>query len=196
VCHLLGQMKLFGQIFLGLLLTFSCSGQKSNDRQLIEKSIHKFYDWYIGTVNNGSNYKLTQPVKGTDGMTKLDSKLYFDKLESIGTVSEQFINSVTTRLKVCDNFLKTVTWEKFQQGEGYEYDDKCDFLYFYYWIFSQEKVDGIQINEVTIDKNTSLAQLTFKLVENGKEVTLDEYNILVSLEKQGTDWFINEIKRK
>jgi hypothetical protein len=178
------------------MLAFSCSGQQSNDRQLIEKSVHNFYDWYIGTINSGKYFDLFKQSEREDGMTKLDTEIYFEKLKSFGTVSDEFILSERLRLKKCDELLSTVTWTKYKESDGFDYDDKCE-LNFYYWIFSQEPVEGIKIKRVTVDKNVSTVELTFFITQDGKQIDMaSAYDIHITLNKQNGMWFLRTIERK
>ena len=175
------------QILIGLLILFSCAYRESTDMKLIEKSVQNFFDWHIENADNGINLHLINP----DGVTGEESE-YFDSLKLLGTVSEKFIDSAKQELKTCYDSLQKMNWKKYQTMKG----NKCDFLYFYVWLYSQENVDKkIKINKVTIDNDNAIAQLTFITVINGQENDTN-YNILVYLEKEDKAWLLKKIEKK
>ena len=158
-----GTMKLLGKIFIGLVVTTSCWGQKGSDNDNIKKSVITFYQWYIGTTKDSRYSRYVHGAEGENGKTKLETTDYFKRLDSLGVIGEDFIRSEKERFKPCDSLLRTVPWTTFSTADAYEYDSKCYWLYYYYWTNGQEPHDGVEVLNVSINKNkaTAIASLYF-----------------------------------
>jgi hypothetical protein len=163
VGHLLGTMKLSGQIFLGLILTTSCWGQKTSEEESIKTSVTTFFQWYIGTTKDSRYSKYVHGAEGENGKTRLETTDYFRSLDSLGVIGVEFIRSEKERFEPCDSLLRTVPWTTFSTADAYEYDSKCYWLYYYYWTNGQEPHDGVEALDVLVNKNraTAIANLYF-----------------------------------
>lgn len=191
VGHLLGQkqhMKKRLQFILCLIITTSCVGQKP-DREAIENSVLKFYTWYIGTTKDLRYSKYVHPTIGENEMAKLDTKLYFQKIDSLGVMDKEFIQSEKERFRPCDEFLRTVKWLDYLNSDELQYEEKCSFLNYYYWTWGQEPHDGVEVLKVKINKDKAVA-LTSIFFEGNKQ---NGGKTNVHLIKRGDKWLIRRI---
>lgn len=151
-------MSFYKQIAFGLFLTLSCSGQqKVTDEESIRRSVETFFTWYIRTTRDSRYSAYVQGAPGEGGNTKLETTEYFKRLDSLGIVGEDFIRSEKERFRPCDSLLRTVPWTTFSKADAYEYDSKCDWLYYYYWTSSQEPHDGVEVLDINVDKDSATA---------------------------------------
>lgn len=182
-------MKLLGQIFIGLLFTTSCYGQKKSEIDNIKKSVTVFYEWYIGTTKDYRYSTYVTGAEGENGKTKLTTIEYFKRLDSLGVIGQEFIKSEKERFKPCDSLLRTVPWTAFSTADADEYDSKCYWLYYYYWTNGQEPHDGVEVEKVTIDRNKAFAETNLYFSDNksnGDKVT-------VWLSRINDKWMITKI---
>jgi len=184
-------MKLLGQIFIGLVITTSCLGQKSSDQDAIKKSVTIFYQWYIGTTKDSRYSKYVHGTMGENGKTRLKTSDYFRALDSLGVIGEEFIRSEKERFEPCDSLLRTVPWTTFSTADAYEYDSKCYWLYYYYWTNGQEPHDGVEVRKVTIDRNKAFAETSIYFGDNKSNGD----KVLVWLSRINNKWMITKIDR-
>ena len=116
-------------ILLGLTFTFDSYGQRTSDEKEISKAVTSFYNWYIGTTKNKKYSEYVKGVKDENGNTKLETKEYFKRLDSLGVIGQEFIDSEKKRMQPCADFLKTISWTEFSTADDFPYEDKCDFFY-------------------------------------------------------------------
>ncbi len=178
-------------ILLGLTFTFDSFGQRTSDEKEISKAVTSFYVWYIGTTKSKKYSEYVKGVKDENGNTKLETKEYFERLDSLGVIGQEFIDSEKKRLQPCADFLKTIPWTEFSTADDFPYEDKCDFFYYYYWTYGQEPHDNVEVVKVTIDKNYATAETNIYFGDtksNGDK-------LLVHLTKTGKNWKISKIER-
>jgi hypothetical protein len=184
-------MKLFGQIFIGLVVTTSCWGQESPDNDNIKKSVTTFYQWYIGTTKDSRYSRYVHGAEGENGKTKLETTDYFKRLDSLGVVGEEFIKSEKERFKPCDSLLRTVPWSTFSTADAYEHDSKCYWLYYYYWTNGQEPHDGVEVLDVSMNKNKATAIASLYFGDNKSSGDQSK----VYLTKTKGEWVITKIEK-
>ncbi|MCA6369636.1 MAG: hypothetical protein IM631_18200 [Cytophagales bacterium] len=178
-------------ILLGLTLTFDCYGQRTSDEKEISKAVTSFYVWYIGTTKNRKYSQYVKGVKDEQGKTKLETTEYFKRLDSLGVIGQEFIDSEKKRMQPCSDFLKTVPWTEFSTADDFPYEDQCDFLYYYYWTYGQEPHDNVEVLKVTIEKQKATAETNIYFGDtksNGDKV-------IVRLTKQKGKWWITKIEQ-
>lgn len=192
VGHLLGTMKLSGQIFLGLILTTSCWGQKTSDAENIKNSVTTFYQWYIGTTKDSRYSSYVHGAPGERGKTKLETIDYFKRLDSLGVIGQDFVKSEKERFRPCDSLLNTVPWSAFSTADAYEYDSKCYWLYYYYWTYGQEPHDGVEVLDIIVNKN--LATATANLYFGDNKSSGDKVNVYLT--KTKGKWLIIKMEKR
>lgn len=176
-------------IFLGLLLTFNSYGQRPTDEKEISQAVTSFYTWYIGTTNNKKYSQYVKGVKDEKGNTKLETSEYFKRLDSLGVIGQEFIESEKKRMQPCADFLKTIPWTEFSTADDFPYEDKCNFFYYYYWTYGQEPRDNVEVLKVIIEKKnaTAEANIYFGNTKSNGDI------VIVRLKKQKGKWWITEI---
>lgn len=187
----LGTMKLPVQIFLGLILTTSCWGQKPSDEDSIKTSVTTFYQWYIGTTKDFRYSQYVHGTEGVNGKTRLETIDYFRSLDSLGVIGAEFIQSEKARFEPCDSLLRTVSWTTFSTADAYAFDSKCYWLYYYYWTNGQEPHDGVEALDVLVAQNnaTAIANLYF-----GDNKSRGD-KVKVYLTKTKGKWVITKIQK-
>jgi len=190
VGHLLLTMKLL-TILLGLTFTFDSYGQRTSDEQEISKAVTSFYVWYIGTTKNKKYSEYVKGVKDDQGNTKLETKEYFKRLDSLGVIGQEFIDSEIKRFQPCVDLLKTIPWTEFSTADDFPYEDKCDFFYYYYWTYGQEPHDGVEVKKVTIDRNKAFAETNIYFGDNKSNGD----KVLVWLSRINNKWVITRIEQ-
>jgi hypothetical protein len=185
-------MKLLGQIFLGLILTTSCWGQKAADTELVKSSVTTFFEWYIGTTKDSRYSRYVHGTPGDNGQTKLETTEYFKRLDSLGVIGDDFIKSEMERFRPCDSLLRTVPWTTFSTADAYEYDSKCYWLYYYYWTSAQEPHDGVEVLNIRVDKNfaTAIASIYY-----GDDKSHGN-KVKVNLTKTKGKWLITKMEKE
>jgi hypothetical protein len=184
-------MKSFGPILLGLTIVFDSCGQVTSDQKEVSQAVTSFYTWYIGTTKDKRYSEYIKGVKGDNGNTKLETKEYFQKLDSLEVIGQEFIDSEKIRMQPCADFLKTIPWTEFSTADDFPYEDKCDFFYYYYWTYGQEPHDNVEVLKVTIDKKTAIAKTNIYFGDtksNGDKV-------IVRLTKTKGKWMISKIEQ-
>ena len=156
-------MKVLFQLFFVLQLITVCWGQKISDQEKAKASVLSFYNWYIGITNNHSYSEYVKGVEDKNGITRLETKEYFKRLDSLGVIGQEFIDSEKIRMKPCADLLATIPWTEFSAAEDFPYSDKCGFFYNYYWTGGQEPRGGVQVFKggVYDDKATVEAHLYY-----------------------------------
>jgi hypothetical protein len=160
------------------------------------KTIHTFYDWYIGTLNSKIYSDLVRPVKSDNGMTKLDVRRYAEELTALGTFTDHFIATEFGRVETCNLFLRSITWEKFNELSIQDYNKKCDFLYFYYWLFNNVDTKGVEVRSITKNGKKSVVKLVLIVAELESQQDTIDHEIHVTLKKGDKIWLINELERR
>lgn len=178
-------------ILLGLAFTFDSYGQRSSDEKEISNAVTSFYTWYIGTTKNKKYSEYVKGIKDEKGNTKLETTEYFKRLDSLGVIGQEFIDSEKKRMQPCADFLKTIPWTEFSTADDFPYEDKCDFFYYYYWTYGQEPHDNVEVLKVTIEKTNATAETNIYFGDtksNGDKV-------IVRLTKQKGKWRITKIEQ-
>lgn len=183
-------MKSLEQILIGLTVTVNCFSQKISDREKISNSVTSFYQWYIGTTKDLRYSTYVRGVEGENGMTKLETSDYFKRLDSLGTIGKEFIKSERQRFKPCEDFLRKMPWAEFSAPDNFPAEDKCGFIYSYYWTGGHEPYDGVEIRAVKTDKNSAIADTYIYFGDK----TLGRTSV-VHLIKRENKWVITEIER-
>lgn len=185
-------MKLTGQIFLGLIFTTSCWGQKTFDEEGIRKSVTTFFQWYIGTTKDSRYSLYVHGAPGEQGKTKLETTEYFKRLDSLGVIGGEFIKSEKDRFRPCDSLLNTVPWTTFSTADAYEYDSKCYWLYYYYWTSAQEPHDGVEVLDIRVNKY--LATAIANIYYGDDKSTGDKVKVFLS--KTKGKWLISKMEKE
>ncbi len=184
-------MKLFLQIFFGLALATNCLGQINPEEEKVKKSVISFYNWYIGMTKSHKYAEYVKGVNDGNGKTKLETKEYFKRLDSLGVIGQEFIESEKLRFKPCSDFLKTVPWTEFSTADNFPYEDKCDFFYYYFWTYGQEPHDGVEVKKVAIDRNKAFTEV--KIYFGNNKSNGDK--VLVWLSRINNTWMITKIQQ-
>lgn len=185
-------MKLSVHILLGLLLAISCHGQQPTDTDVIKKAVTTFYNWYIATTKDHRYSAYVSGAEGKNGKTRLETAEYFKRLDSLGVLGREFIESEKERFRPCDSLLQTVAWSDFLSADAYAYDDKCYWLYYYYWTYGQESHDGVEVTDVSVTKNTAMATANIYFGTN----TSSGDKVDVYLTSNHGKWLITKIEKR
>ncbi len=177
-------------ILLSLTFTIDVNAQRSADEKEISKAVTSFYFWYIGTTKNKKYSEYVKGVKDENGNTKLETKEYFKRLDSLGVIGQEFIDSEKKRMQPCAEILQTITWTEFSIADDFPYEDKCGFFYYYYWTYGQEPHNNVEVLNVNIDKKDAIAE-TNLYFGNTKSTG---NKVIVRLAKQKEKWMITKIE--
>lgn len=185
--HLLFEMRL--PITITLLFASSTFGfcQSKADKQLIVNVISKHFNWYISSLDSNHQHAYVRVKINDDGTTFLDVRDYLEYLRKLGTGSTKFIESEERRTSGCNYLLKHL-----KKDEEFEMDihKQCDFVYFYFWLYSNKAVDGVVNTSVTKRRRTAMAE-TMLLID-GREFK----SLGIELVKLDGKWLINSISKK
>ncbi|QHL86880.1 hypothetical protein GU926_05280 [Nibribacter ruber] len=116
------------------------STQETAETRQLKKIATSFHRWYIKNVNNPDpNTPIeVRIVEGNAGKSKVEYEPYFEQLRKLPTVSDKFIKQEKQRISGCAENMAKVDWSVYSEADAYEFDKYCDWLYYYYWIRSQE----------------------------------------------------------
>jgi len=184
-------MRTFGIILLGLTIAFDSLGQATSDQREVSQAVTSFYTWYMGTTKDKRYSEYVKGAKDENGNTKLETTEYFKKLDSLGVVHEEFIKREKLRFKPCDSLLNTVPWTIFSTADAYEYESKCEWLYYYYWTSAQEPHDGVEVLNINVDKN--LANAIANVYYGNNKSNGDK--VKVYLTKTSGKWLITKMEK-
>jgi hypothetical protein len=181
-------MRLY--ITITLLYASSAFGfcQSRTDKELVEKVVSKHFKWYINILGSNSHNTYVQiEIDDNSGTTFLDVRNYLGYLKESGTVSPEFIKSETSRTSSCNYLLRNL-----KKDETFEMDihNQCDFVYFYFWLYSNKAVDGV-INSSVI-KRRRTATVETMLLADGREFK----PVKIELIKAKGKWLINSIWKR
>lgn len=167
-------MRLYS-IAITLLLSFDCFAQSRQDINAIDSVIKQQFSWCIQNLDSNSYKKNAQIRSNADGKTFLDVRQYLYELEKQGRVTDNFIDSERLRANRFNYFLGHVKEDSTFQMDIHK---QCDFVYFFFWIFSDRDVTEIRnssygikrkkavVNTLLSGKNGSTRELTIILIKD------------------------------
>jgi len=174
------------------------SPQETAEIRQLKDIATSFHRWYIKNVNNPDPKTPIEVriVEGNAGKSKVEYEPYFEQLKKLPTVSEKFIEQEKQRISGCAENMGKVDWSVYKAADAYEYDKQCDWLYYYYWIRSQEPFTDVEVNNLERSGNGWIASLRFFDKYEGKKNYADHYHPIVKLDKEEGNWKITQITWK
>lgn len=176
-----------------IILMFSCVSETKYTHDA-EKTAIGFYTWYLDDYyNNERNIELN--FVRSNGITTLDTAIYFDKIRRSGFFSEKYIENKKARIKPCLREINKLDWEVIKNYDGNPAEliegIECNFLMSYNFLFHQgEGTDAIELHTLILNpKNEDavviIANQLFEKEFNG-------FKLKISLEKKDV-WLITDI---
>jgi hypothetical protein len=201
--------------YLTILLFISCNNKKVNiiqtesmnnsieivnDSNAIALTSLTFYNWYLDCLKADSTYNIVQPIyHWINKIPILDISEYLKRLKNLGVVSDDFIKTETARFKICQDSLNTINFEEVDScgcsvGEFFQV---CDFVDYFYWINTQEKYDGCEIQEIKINNLKATCKLLFFYNSNNSKGKQYDRNFIciLNLKKNNNKWLIDTIDK-
>lgn len=170
---------------------------KGEDIRISETAL-SFYKWYIDYENGKDSSIILGISKGENGKCTLENMdKYLGSLKSIGTLTNDFIDTEKSRLLKCKIYLQSYDWDKFSSSTIYEVTDDtpCSCFTTNYWFQSQESVDEAGIIKYKKNNNALMVDIAF--------FTNDDYGrhqqyfyAIEHLVKINKNWFIDKIDVK
>ncbi len=171
---------------------------KSDSTEIAEKSLG-FYEWYLSCLHDNSKYNIVQPLyEWKDTIPILRVEEYFKNLRKLMIVSSTFLESERNRFQVCQDSLYHINYSEVLEcgcSVG-EFFSVCSFIDYYYWISSQERYNGCEVEKVELNDTKATCFLQFfheSANSNGKHIDT-EFICKVQLKKYDKYWLIDSIE--
>lgn len=165
------------------------------DTAAVQEAALSFHLWYLENAAKGNAVPIEAQVgSGADGQAQLITNPYFLELQRLGSISDEFLDRERARFRPCAQAVKSVSWEEYQQAEPGMFDQECGFLSYYYWLRSQEVMDGVEAVETTIDDDEAGVRLRFYDMEEGNKSYWPDHDAIVHLTATPKGWMITEIE--
>lgn len=177
---------------------FETSPQEPEETRQLKDIATSFHRWYIKNVNNPDPKTPIEVriVEGNAGKSKVEYEPYFEQLRKLPTVSDKFIKQEKQRISGCAENIAKVDWSVYSEADAYEFDKYCDWLFYYYWIRSQEPFADVEVSNLEKSGESWIATLRFFDNYEGKKSYADHYHPIVKLEKEKDNWKITQITWK
>ena len=161
----------------------------------ISNVARSFYDWYINLRLHSDSLIALDIAKGVDNNCTLKNfDNYLNSLKSIGTLSDNFIDSEYKRLLNCKEYLENSSWCFCDTSTFNEVTDDtpCENT-FNYWLYNtQELIDDFEIIKYIHTDTSVYVVIAFYTISNNERYEqyfeAEEYLI-----KEGDKWLIDKI---
>lgn len=177
---------------LTAIFVFSCSLEKKNVYEA-EETVTDFYAWYLdGYYNNDKNIELS--FVNNNGITTLDTSVYFNKIRESGFFSEKYIENRKIQIEPCIKLVNKLPPEEVKNYDGNPAELikglECNFLFYYNFLFHQgEGVDDIRIKTLILNPKKK-NEVTF-IIEQLFEKKPNGFQLKIILEKEGKWRIVN-----
>lgn len=184
-------------IVVALLFINSCQDNETNRfSKPIAKTVTDFYTWYLdGYYNNEKNIELS--FVNSDGISSLDTFVYFNKIRESGFFSEEYINNRKIQIESCLLEINKLDWGVVKNYDGNPAElikgIECNFLMAYNFLFHQgETVKDVEVEVIMLDTEdvNKVVVVAEQLIE--KDGKSNGFKMLVTLVKEDK-WKITDI---